>query len=741
MRTTLGAEKAGTASATMIGDSLLRRKYLVPFLLACIILACNQATGVNSIIAYNTNILLQSGLSDFASHWAYVVFTVVNFAMTFVGVALVDRKGRKFLLALGSAGIIAALVSTAALFYRSERLRVDSKNAVQSLVTPDQKLRQLYTEETAHNLLERGPEGDSARDRYASSLAIIYSCGDFRGVTNAVRSDDVVVKPIEVSRESCLPNNKVVAFFSNPLGNLAVSRGGNLTIEHALISPLPSSRHGWLVAFTLFGFIAFYALGPGVCVWLALSELMPTRIRSNGMSIALLLNQAVSTSIAAIFLPTVGKYGYSTMFIGFAVCTSVYLITAVWFLPETKGKTLGLRVGMKPAKQKLDASAAVLREFLRYYGVRTELYDTSFVVASGHRFSKPGRHYEGRKNLTARLSGSGRGKSLLLNGHMDTVPPARGAWRFTPWSGTRQKGRVYGLGSFDMKAGLAAQAAVLCALKRAGLQLGGDLACESVVDEEWGGGGGSLAARFRDSTFDGCVISEATQLEIYRATRGGYVVDLRVEAGDPSGYFSKKEVVSPALPLGRLLKWVESWVGRRRTLKSTGAYAHIPDPAPVQVLAVESNRLESDVPYSVPLYAGVRLYFQFLPEENQSKVIREIRRSLLEFQRADPFFRSYPIRWTPLLDGPLLGHEVPHDHVFTKTMVKSAQTSLRKKPVVTAAPYPCDAFLVHREFGIPTLLFGPCGGGAHNVDEYVDIESVMDTARVLTTLALEWCRG
>jgi MFS transporter, SP family, solute carrier family 2 (myo-inositol transporter), member 13 len=86
--------------------------------------------------------------------------------------------------------------------------------------------------------------------------------------------------------------------------------------------------------------VAFYALGPGVCVWLALSELMPTRIRSNGMSIALVMNQAVSTTIAAIFLPTVGKYGYSIMFFGFAACTVIYFVTAVWFLPETKGKTL-----------------------------------------------------------------------------------------------------------------------------------------------------------------------------------------------------------------------------------------------------------------------------------------------------------------------------------------------------------------------------------------------------------------
>jgi ABC-type uncharacterized transport system permease subunit len=66
------------------------------------------------------------------------------------------------------------------------------------------------------------------------------------------------------------------------------------------------------VALAMCLFVASFAVGPGVCVWLALSELMPNRIRSNGMSIALLINQFVSTSIAAVFLPTVGQYGYAT---------------------------------------------------------------------------------------------------------------------------------------------------------------------------------------------------------------------------------------------------------------------------------------------------------------------------------------------------------------------------------------------------------------------------------------------
>ncbi len=340
MEQTTAAEKAQTATGAKVKESLLRRKYVIPFVLACVILACNQATGINSIIGYNANILLQSGLSDVQAHWGYVLFTIVNFLVTIGGVMLVDRKGRKFLLSVGTAGIIVSLVCTGLLFRQTERLRVDSRMPVQSMVTSDQKITLSYDQQLAKTLLNSAGDIAQRIGNRPTSLVVIYSYGDFQAATKAARSDDLAATPIEITRESCVPANKVVAFFSNPFGDLDAARQAPLRIDNALITPLPSQRSGWKVAITLFVFMAFYAVGPGVCVWLALSELMPTRIRSNGMSIALLLNQAVSTGIAAVFLPTVGKYGYSTMFWGFAACTVIYFITAVVFLPETKGKTL-----------------------------------------------------------------------------------------------------------------------------------------------------------------------------------------------------------------------------------------------------------------------------------------------------------------------------------------------------------------------------------------------------------------
>jgi hypothetical protein len=87
-------------------------------------------------------------------------------------------------------------------------------------------------------------------------------------------------------------------------------------------------------------FVAAFATGPGVCVWLALSELMPARIRSFGMGLGLLINQGISTLIAALFLPVVHRHGYAVMFVGWALCTIGFFLVAALLLPETKGRTL-----------------------------------------------------------------------------------------------------------------------------------------------------------------------------------------------------------------------------------------------------------------------------------------------------------------------------------------------------------------------------------------------------------------
>ncbi len=338
------ARNAASAAGAQIRESLLRRKYAIPFLLACAILACNTATGINSIIGYNTGILIESGLSDLSAHWGYVIFTCVNFLMTSVGMALVDRKGRRFLIVLGTAGIIVAESFVGILFKTTEARSVDCRPAVQALVGADEQLTLRFDPATAEKLLAaQGGTGKLAGngiDSRRASLAVIYSYGDFTATTDFARSDEAAATPIEITRANCLPANRIEALFKNPFADWNAARRAPLKIQKALVGEVPQPGHGWLVALGLYAFMALYAMGPGVVVWLALSELMPTRIRSNGMSIALLINQLVSTTLAAIFLPFVARHGYSSMFFLFAAFTLVYFLVATLFLPETRGKTL-----------------------------------------------------------------------------------------------------------------------------------------------------------------------------------------------------------------------------------------------------------------------------------------------------------------------------------------------------------------------------------------------------------------
>ena len=340
-------EMQETAQATVApsndagsSGSLFQRRYVLPFLLACLILFCNTATGINSVIAYNTGILLQSGLSDLQAHWGYVLFTAFNFLLTIGGMTLVDRRGRRFLLMLGTGGIIASMLGVGLLFHQVEGSTVDCRSAVQALVGRQGELTMRFSQAEVGQLLAKSGYAAASIPSGHASLSVIYSYGGFTGTTSAVRSDDPSAAPVHITRSGSVPASAVEAFFKNPFANVRAAQTAPLRIDRALIGRIPDARHGWLVAAGLYAFVAFYAVGPGVCVWLALSELMPTRIRSSGMSIALVINQLVSTTLAVIFLPVVSKYGYSTMFFVFAGFALLYFVSAALFLPETKNKTL-----------------------------------------------------------------------------------------------------------------------------------------------------------------------------------------------------------------------------------------------------------------------------------------------------------------------------------------------------------------------------------------------------------------
>ncbi|MGX9220693.1 MFS transporter [Massilia varians] len=329
------ARAEATAPAVAARDSLASRRYVLPFLLACLVLALTQATGINSILAYVVTILNQAGLPGATANTADVALKVLNALMTVVAVVLVDRKGRKFLLMLGSGAIVVALVAAGMLFRGAESEQRDVRAQVEAQVRGNSLSLRL----DADQLLRLGAAGSAPQQ-----LTVAYAYGPFTNV-KSLRSDDPLLPTVLLRREDAIDEDSVIGatlrrWHLNPFADPAAGRAAPLTIERAWLGAVPSEAHGWQVALAICLFVAGFAVGPGVCVWLALSELMPTRIRSNGMSIALLINQFVSTVIAAMFLPTVGYYGYSAVFFAGAGFSVLYFLTAAFLLPETKGKTL-----------------------------------------------------------------------------------------------------------------------------------------------------------------------------------------------------------------------------------------------------------------------------------------------------------------------------------------------------------------------------------------------------------------
>ncbi len=293
--------KSQAASGT-----LLKRKYVVPFVLACIVLSLNQSTGINSILGYLVIILKQAGMTASHATQGDVAVKVLNCLMTIVAVMLVDRKGRRFLLNLGTGGIVLSLVAGGLVFHSFESERKDVLSRVQSAMVGG-SLALPVNEQTLGPAVGGRP----------MALTVLYSTGE---------------------------GDKVITVLSNdadPVARIAQETPGKtLTVKRAQYGPVPTEATGWLITLCLGLFIASYSVGPGVVVWLMLSELMPTRIRAMGMGIALLLNQGISTLIAAVFLPVVGNYGIFAMFFFWAGCTVLYFLTSAVLLPETKGRSL-----------------------------------------------------------------------------------------------------------------------------------------------------------------------------------------------------------------------------------------------------------------------------------------------------------------------------------------------------------------------------------------------------------------
>ncbi len=341
----------------------------------------------------------------------------------------------------------------------------------------------------------------------------------------------------------------------------------------------------------------------------------------------------------------------------------------------------------------------------------------------------PNIQYDGRSNLRVRLPGSGGGRKLLLNTHIDVVPPPTGRDdMFTP---TAESGLVRGRGACDAKGQVAAIFAALSALKRMGVPLRGDVIAHLVVEEEVGGNG-TLAMIRRGEKADACIVMEPTNLRILSSVRGA--VWFRVTCTGRPGHSGRAlETVSALKMAVRVVEILEQYhANLLAASRGIPLFDSFQNPMPITF----GKLMAGDWPAAAPAKAILEGVLGLLPNKTRTQVMEEMRQAILE--NGDKWLREhFELNFMYRHDANVLDTGHP--------LVTGLQTCCRETGLageVSAMTASCDSWFYNNQLGIPTVVFGPGSlGYAHTDHEQIQMDEVLQAASVLARFAQQWCGG
>lgn len=363
----------------------------------------------------------------------------------------------------------------------------------------------------------------------------------------------------------------------------------------------------------------------------------------------------------------------------------------------------------------------------------------------------------GRPNLTATLAGAAE-RSLILNGHIDVVPVGdRAQWSVDPFGAEMRDGRIHGRGALDMKSGVALNLAVVKAVRDLGLTLDGRLELHAVVDEE-AGGFGSMDLVKRGRLAEAVIVTEPTWNAVMPAEGGLDWVRVTIKGRNAHAGWRYNEIYPQRDVVGRLQPGVNALEIATRFVGTVQAYerdrgtrkaAHPLMPPGLNTIApgvmiagsgLGPNGLPTVLtnPAITPDVAVIDFDLKFLPNEKPADVRREFEALVHSFAQLDSWTRDHPptVQWElgglhfPPMDTPV-------DHPLVSRMVETRK-ALGLPTTVEGFVAVCDA-AHYAGAGVAGVLHGAAGAGLHGTDEYVDVASLMEAAKVVAATAVAWC--
>jgi acetylornithine deacetylase len=341
---------------------------------------------------------------------------------------------------------------------------------------------------------------------------------------------------------------------------------------------------------------------------------------------------------------------------------------------------------------------------------------------------------EGSRQVVATLDSEGKGRSLILQGHIDVVPegPAD-LWADAPYDAIVRDGWMIGRGAQDMKAGVSAMIFALDAIKKAGFAPDGRIHLETVTEEE-STGNGALSTLMRGYTADACLIPEPTGHTLSRAQVGAIWFRLRVR-GTPVHVAYSETGTSAILSAMHLTRAFQDYTAQLNAKAvSNKWFGDIKNPIKFNVGIIKGGDWAS----STPAWCELDCRLGLLPGSTPAEAMKGIEQCLTEAQKNDSFLSENPAElvWSgfqadPSICEPGSAAEAAlaavHERVFEKPLEDRMSTAVN------------DTRYYAVDYGIPALCYGPYGVGPHAFDERVDLDSVRKTTLSIALFVAQWC--
>ncbi|WP_338789529.1 peptidase [Metabacillus sp. FJAT-53654] len=377
----------------------------------------------------------------------------------------------------------------------------------------------------------------------------------------------------------------------------------------------------------------------------------------------------------------------------------------------------------------------VVIKTLHKIGLKVDVWEPDGNELSKHPdFSSSRQEFIGSPNVVGILKGTGEGRSLILNGHIDVVPEGDlEQWEHAPYSGKIIDGKLYGRGATDMKGGNVSLLLALSALRALGIPLKGDVIFQSVIEEE-SGGLGTLAAILRGYKADAAIIPEPTNMKIFPKQQGSMWFQIQVKGLSAHGG-TRYEGVSAIEKAFLVVEHIRELEKRRNERINDPLYSNIPIPIPINIGKIAGGDWPSSVADRVKLEGRMGIS----PEESMEEAKHEMESWLLTLKELDPWFNEHPVtldwfgaRWVP--------GAIDIEHVFVEKLTSCYQKVLGFAPIVEASPWGTDGGLLTKVGFTPTIVFGPgVTENAHFPNEYIEIDKVFEVAEIIALTIVDWC--